>query len=127
MALVTNQWNSVTFQPLSHASWATVPTGGLPAGVLQAVRDGTPLVLFVLDDTGPITFTYLAGPLQTVVPTACFATETPMTTNVQVIDSSSETWYSARDVLGAGEWNCYPSSGVVFQVTNPAALSAFLS
>lgn len=127
MALTTNEWNTVTFQLLSHASWATVPTEGLPAAVLQAVRDGTSLDIFVLDDSGPITFTYLAGPLQVIVPTACFATETPITTNVQTIDSTSEVWYSMRGPF-SGEWFWYSSQlGQVREVTNPTALAAFLS
>lgn len=126
MALTTNEWNTVTFQLLSHASWATVPTEGLPAAVLQAVRDGTSLDIFVLDDSGPITFTYLAGPLQVIVPTACFATDTPVTTNVQTIDSTSEIWYSMRG--GAGEWLWYSSQlGQVREVAMPGALSAFLA
>jgi len=126
MALVTNQWNTVTFNALAHASWATVPTRGLPAEVLQAVRDGTSIDVFCLDDSGPVTFTYLNGPY-VVVPTAVIATDTPIATDVETIDSTSETWYSMRAAF-AGEWRWYSSQlGVVRELTSPSGLASFLS
>lgn len=124
MALVTNEWNTVTFNALAHTSWTTVPTEGLPAAVLQAVRDGTSLDVFCLDDSGPVTFTYLNGPY-VVLDAAVIATDTPITTDVEVIDSS-ETWYSMRG--GAGDWRWYGSqSGVVRQLLIPGGLSTFLA
>ena len=127
MALTTNNRNMVTLRPLSHASWSTVPTEGLPATVLQAVRDGSSINIFVLDASGPITLTYLNGPPNVTVPTACFATDTPITTNSQTIDSSGEVWYSMRDPAGA-DWTWYANqAGRVQSVTSPGTLAAFIS
>lgn len=127
MALVTDEWNTVTFKLLSNAAWSSVPAGGLPAIVLQAVRDTSSLAIFVLDASDPIQFSYLgAGSTTVSLPAAVFLSDSPETTDVQLIDSSGERWYSMRG--GDGSWRCYPNqAGVVFSVNDPTTLAAFLA
>lgn len=124
MALVTNQWSTITFKPLSNAAWATVPGSALPATVLQAVRDGTTLDVFCIDDTGPVQFIHLDG--RTVeIDAAMINTDTPVSTNTQAM-SGVDTWYSARD--GAGGWLWYSTqTGEVRRLNSPAALAAFIT
>ena len=125
MALVTDEWNQVTFRPLTHASWATMPAGGLPVGVLQAAYSATPLLIFCRDATGPIVFTYLNGP-EVTVPTATILTDSPMTTLVQPITSTGDTWYNVRN--GTGAWLWYSDqAGYVSQLDTPTALGVFIT
>lgn len=124
MALVTNQWSTITLKPLSNAAWATVPSGALPATVLQAVRDGSVLLVFCIDDSGPVQFTYLDGPT-VEIDAAMINVETPVSTNTQAM-GGGDTWYSARD--GAGGWLWYSTqTGEVRRLSSPSTLAAFIA
>lgn len=124
MALVTNQWSTITLKPLSNAAWATVPASALPATVLQAVRDGSVLLVFCLDDSGPVQFTYLDGST-VMIDAAMVDVETPVTTNTQAM-GGGDTWYSARD--GSGAWLWYSTqTGEVRQLAAPSTLAAFIT
>ena len=126
MALVTNEWNQVTFHPLTHASWATMPAGGLPEGVLQAAYSATPLLIFCRDATGPIVFTYLNGP-EVTVPSATILTDSPKTTLAQLISSTGDTWYNVRGASGAS-WLWYSDqTGTVSELLISATFGAFVS
>jgi hypothetical protein len=124
MALVAGQWSRITFKALSNAAWATVPSGALPATVLQAVRDGTTLFVHCTDDSGPVSFTYLDGPVVTV-DAAVIDTETAVTTNLQVMDDG-DFWYSARNTAGHWLWYSH-QTGLVRSLSTPSVLGAFIT
>lgn len=123
MALVANEWNTVTFNLISDASFAAMPANGLPEAVAQAVRDSTSLMIFV-QATGPTTtFTYLDGP-QVTMDTATIATDSPETTLAQVMDNG-DVWYNVR--TGAGSWVWYAANaGATYRLSNPIAFGAFV-
>lgn len=124
MALVTGQWSRISFKPLSDPAWITVPSGSLPGTVLQAVRDGSIIQVYCIDDAGPVRFTYLNGP-DVELDAAMIDTETPVSTNVQLMDDGSK-WFSARN--SAGHWLWWSNqTSVVSSLSSPAALAAFIT
>ncbi len=123
MALVANEWNTVTFNLISDASFAVMPTNGLPDAVAQAVRDSTSLMIYVLATGATTTFTYLNGPLVTM-DTATIAKDTPEATLAQTMDNG-DIWYNVR--TGAGAWVWYASNaGATYALTNPVTFGAFV-
>jgi len=125
MALVTNEWNTITLKAAANAAWTgyTPPYPTLPSEATSALINGSNFLVFCVDDSGPITLAYDGGYL--VLSASVIATDTPETTEVTTLDSG-EIWYSVRD--GSGAWLRYSStSGVVSKLSTPTALGKFIS
>ena len=125
MALSASEWNQVTFLPFTDAAWTTMPSGGLPVEVLQAVKDGSPLLVFCLQAAAPFIFTYENGPASVSVDVAVVDTDTPKTTLVQMLDNGVR-WYNCRNTAGAWLW-WDNASGAVNKITDPTILGPFIS
>lgn len=126
MALTTNNWSVITLNPASDASWtaypSTLPT--LPSAITDLLINAgvTALRVFCVDDSGPLTLAFSGGTV--ILDAGVIATDTPVTTNVQIMDNF-DTWYSARN---GTEWLCYSYiQGQVFTLADSTVLGAFIS
>lgn len=126
MAIVTNEWSLVTFQPPGNAAWTgyTPPYPNIQSKFGAAIFTSSPILAFCIDDSGPIQMTTFDGGLFSF-DAAVVNASTAQTTEVTTLDSG-EVWYSVR--AGDGSWLWYSSvAGVVNRVSSPGALSAFLA
>ncbi len=125
MALVTGQWNTITLKDASDAAWTgyTPPYPTLPTAITEALINASNVLVFCIDDSGPVSLAYDGGFV--TLDASVVATDTPETTEVTNI-VGGEIWYSVRD--GSGAWLWYSATGGnVQKVTSPTALGAFIS
>lgn len=93
--------------------------------MLQAVKDGSPLLVFCLQAAAPFIFTYENGPASVSVDVAVVDTDTPKTTLLQMLDNGVR-WYNCRNTAGAWLW-WDNTSGAVNKITDPTILGPFIS
>jgi len=123
--MVTDNWYVLEFLPLSNAAWAAYsPLPTLPPEVLAAVRNGTTLLAYCIDDAGPLRFAYLGGAF-TLPDDTVLVSQTLQTKNNTTMGDGEE-WTNVR--ASSGAWLFYgSSSGVVRSLTSPSTLSTFLA
>ena len=77
MALVTGQWNTITLKAAGNAAWTgyTPPYPTLPTAITDALVNGSTVLVFCIDDSGPVSLAYDGGAV--TLDASVVATDTP--------------------------------------------------
>jgi hypothetical protein len=125
MALSANNWYSLTFNLLSHASWANPPK--VDAALLKAVRDGTPLIAFCVSGGDPFSIVFEGGAAANVAAAKLSAPETPITTQLDTYDNGDTVYSMKQTVGGLTIWYSYDSGAGVRKLTDSTALGTLIT
>ena len=128
MAMVTGAWYSISFLPFSNAAWTSISNinfPALPPAWGYAICNGTPIKVYCVDDSGPVTIATYGAATLTVDESVLTIIATLLSDTTINVAGSGDTWVSIRDGVAWYWWS--DVAGTIFTLADSTTLGAFIS